>query len=94
MTTTLAATDKDFEQMMQMLGGFFVTQITSAAYSVADHLAKGPATAEQISKICPMWCRARQPRRLRSDSQTAARHWPEIPTTLVKSFSSLGQDIA
>ena len=43
MTTTLEATDKDFEQMMQMLGGFFVTQITSAvaAYSVADHLAKG-----------------------------------------------------
>ena len=53
MTTALEATDKDFEQMLQMLSGFFVTQITNAvaAYSIADHLAKGPATAEQISKI-------------------------------------------
>ena len=53
MTTALEATDKDFEQMMQMLTGFFVTQITGAVatYSIADHLAKGPATAEQIAKI-------------------------------------------
>jgi hypothetical protein len=42
------ATDKDFERMMQMLTGFFVTQIAGAVatYSIADHLAKGPATAE------------------------------------------------
>ena len=38
MTTALEATDKDFEQMMQMLTGFFVTQIASAVatYSIAD----------------------------------------------------------
>ena len=30
MTTALEATDKDFEQMMQMLTGFFVTQIAGA----------------------------------------------------------------
>src|SRR6266403_369099 len=48
-----AATDKDFERMMQMLTGYFVTQIAGAVatYSIADHLAKGPATAEQISAI-------------------------------------------
>jgi SAM-dependent methyltransferase len=48
-----AATDKDFERMMQMLTGFFVTQIAGAVatYSIADHLAKGPATAEQIAAI-------------------------------------------
>jgi gas vesicle protein len=39
----LSTTDKDFEQMMQMLTGFFVTQIAGAVatYSIADHLAKG-----------------------------------------------------
>ena len=38
---------------MQMLTGFFVTQIVDAVatYPIADHLAKGPATAEQIAKI-------------------------------------------
>jgi SAM-dependent methyltransferase len=48
-----AATDKDFERMMQMLTGFFVTQIASAVvtFSIADHLAKGPATAEEIAAI-------------------------------------------
>jgi len=53
MTTAAEATDKDFERMMQMMTGFFVTQIAGAvaAYSIADHLAKGPATAEQISTI-------------------------------------------
>ena len=53
MTTAAEATDKDFERMMQMLTGFFVTQIAGAvaAYSIADHLANGPATAEQISTI-------------------------------------------
>src|SRR5260221_7041311 len=53
MTTALEATDKDFERMMQMLTGFFVTQIASAVatYSIADHLAKGPATAEKIATI-------------------------------------------
>src|SRR5260221_4340922 len=53
MTTALEATDKDFERMMQMLTGFFVTQIAGAvaSYSIADHLAKRPATAEQIAAI-------------------------------------------
>jgi 2-polyprenyl-3-methyl-5-hydroxy-6-metoxy-1,4-benzoquinol methylase len=53
MTTAAEATDKDFERMMQMMTGFFVTQIAGAVatYSIADHLAKGPATAEQISTI-------------------------------------------
>jgi O-methyltransferase domain len=53
MTAASAATDKDFEQMWQMLTGFFVTQIAGAVatYSIADHLAKGPATAAEISKI-------------------------------------------
>jgi O-methyltransferase domain/Dimerisation domain len=53
MTTAAEATDKDFERMTQMMTGFFVTQIAGAVatYSIADHLAKGPATAEQISTI-------------------------------------------
>lgn len=53
MTTAAEATDKDFERMTQMMTGFFVTQIVGAVatYSIADHLAKGPATAEQISTI-------------------------------------------
>jgi hypothetical protein len=53
MTTAKEATDKDFEQMMQMLAGFWVTQIAGAVatYSIADHLAKGPASAEEISKM-------------------------------------------
>jgi O-methyltransferase domain/Dimerisation domain len=53
MTTASDATDKDFEQMLQMLTGFWVTQITGAvaSYSIADHLAKGPATAEQIASV-------------------------------------------
>jgi hypothetical protein len=51
MTTALEVTDKDFEQMMQMLTGYWMTQIAGAVatYSIADHLAKGPATAEQIA---------------------------------------------
>ena len=53
MTTALEATDKDFERMMQMLSGFWVTQIAGAVagYSIADHFAKGPATAEQIAEL-------------------------------------------
>jgi SAM-dependent methyltransferase len=53
MTTALEATDKDFDQMTQMLRGFFVTQIAGAVatFSIADHLAKGPATAEQIATV-------------------------------------------
>ena len=51
MTTALEATDKDFERMMQMLTGSWVTQIAGAVatYSIADHLANGPATAEKIA---------------------------------------------
>jgi Dimerisation domain len=52
MTTALNSTDKDFEQMMEMLTGFWVTQIAGAVatYSIADHLAKGPASAKEISE--------------------------------------------
>ena len=52
-TADFAPTDKDFERMMQMLTGFFVTQTASAVatYSIAEHLAKGPATAQQIASI-------------------------------------------
>jgi hypothetical protein len=43
LTTSLEATDRDFEQMMQMLTGAWVTQIAGAVatYSIADHPAKG-----------------------------------------------------
>jgi SAM-dependent methyltransferase len=53
MTIALEATDRDFEQMAQMLIGFFVTQIVGAVatYSIADHLAKRPVTAEQIATV-------------------------------------------
>src|SRR5258708_12677649 len=48
-----AATDKDFERMMQMLTGYFVTQIAGAVatYSIPDHLPKPPPPAEQIPAI-------------------------------------------
>jgi hypothetical protein len=53
MTTASEPTDKHFQLMMQMLTGFWVTQIAGAVatYSIADHLAEGPATAEQISNL-------------------------------------------
>ena len=46
-------TDEDFEQMMRTLIGLWMMQITGAvaAYSLADHLAKRPATAEQITAL-------------------------------------------
>jgi hypothetical protein len=48
-----ARTNKDFERMIQMLMGFLMTQIAGAVatYSIADHLAKGSATAEQIATL-------------------------------------------
>jgi Dimerisation domain len=51
MTTTLQPTQKDFDQMIQILTGYFVTQMAGAlaTYSIADHLAKGPATADEIA---------------------------------------------
>ena len=53
MTTALEATDKDFEQMMQMLTGASVTQITGAvaSYSVADHLAKALRLLNRLPKL-------------------------------------------
>src|SRR5690349_11946729 len=56
MTTTLQPTQKDFDQMIQILTGYFVTQMAGAlaTYSIADHLAKGPATADEIAT----WTRA------------------------------------
>jgi hypothetical protein len=46
-------TNRDFKQVMQMLTGAWVTQIAGAVgtHSIADHLAKGPATAEQIAAL-------------------------------------------
>jgi hypothetical protein len=51
MTTNLQPTGKDFDQMIQMVTGYFVTQITGAVatYSIADHLAKNAKTAEERS---------------------------------------------
>jgi hypothetical protein len=51
MTTTFEPTGKDFEQMIGFVTGFFQTQIAGAiaSYSIADHLAKGPATADEIA---------------------------------------------
>jgi SAM-dependent methyltransferase len=51
MTTTLEPTGNDFGQMMGFIMGYFQTQIAGAvaAYSIADHLAKGPATADEIA---------------------------------------------
>ena len=51
MTTILQPTGKDFDQMIQMVMGYHVTQIVGAiaTYSIADHLAKGSATADEIA---------------------------------------------
>ena len=51
MTNTVEVTEKEFQQMMQMLTGFAVTQIigVAAAYKIADHLAKGALSAKQIA---------------------------------------------
>ena len=51
MTTTFEPTGKDFEQMIGFVMGFFQTQIAGAiaSYSIADHLAKGSATADEIA---------------------------------------------
>ena len=41
----------DTDRMMQMITGYWATQIVHAAavYSLADHFFKGPATAEEIA---------------------------------------------
>lgn len=43
----------DNDRMMQMINGYWVTQIVNAAatYALADHLAEGPATAAQIAEM-------------------------------------------
>jgi hypothetical protein len=45
--------NSDTNRMMQMISGYWVTQIVHAAatFSLADHLAKGPATAEEIARF-------------------------------------------
>ena len=42
----------DADRMMQMITGYWVTQVVHAAatFSIADHLAKAPATAEDIAE--------------------------------------------
>ena len=51
MTTSLEPTEKDFGQMIGFIMGYFQTQIAGAIanYSIADHLAKGSATAGEIA---------------------------------------------
>jgi hypothetical protein len=41
----------DADRMMQMITGYWVTQVVhgAATFSIADHLAKAPATAEDIA---------------------------------------------
>ena len=43
----------DAERMMEMITGYWVTQVVHALamFSIADHLAKGPATAEEIADV-------------------------------------------
>jgi hypothetical protein len=54
MATSLEATDEDSERMTQMLTGSCLMQIAGAAatYSMAAHLAKGPATAAYPVQYC------------------------------------------
>jgi hypothetical protein len=49
----LEPTNEDSEQMMVTLTGFWLTQIAGAVatHLIADHLAEGPATAGQISRM-------------------------------------------
>jgi predicted O-methyltransferase YrrM len=46
-------TPSDYDRMMSMVTGHWITQIVHAIakYSVADHLALGPATAAEIAKV-------------------------------------------
>jgi hypothetical protein len=45
--------NSDTNRMMQMITGYWITQIVHAlaTFSLADHLAKGPATAEDIARF-------------------------------------------
>lgn len=49
--TNATTSPTDTDRMMQMITGYWVTQVVHAAaiYSFADHLAKGPATAAEIA---------------------------------------------
>lgn len=48
---TGSPTDEHYTRMMSMITGYWVTQIvrTVATYSIAEHLATAPATADQIA---------------------------------------------
>ena len=48
-STTLS----DNDRMMEMINGYWITQIVNAAatYALADHLAKGPAAAAEIAEM-------------------------------------------
>jgi hypothetical protein len=43
----------DNDRMMEMINGYWITQIVNAAatYALADHLAEGPATAAKIAEM-------------------------------------------
>ncbi|MBV8275002.1 MAG: methyltransferase [Verrucomicrobia bacterium] len=51
MTTSSKPTGRDFDQMMGIVMGGLQTQVAGAVatYSIADHLAKGSATADEIA---------------------------------------------
>jgi hypothetical protein len=43
----------DNDRMMEMINGYWITQIVNAAatYALADHLAEGPAAAAEIAEM-------------------------------------------
>src|SRR5215471_10850749 len=47
----MTTNQNDADRMMQMITGYWVTQVVHAAatFSIADHLAKAPASAEDIA---------------------------------------------
>src|SRR5580692_10281227 len=49
----LSMTLSDNDRMMEMINGYWITQIVNAAatYALADHLAKGPAAAAEIAEM-------------------------------------------
>jgi hypothetical protein len=51
-TRDIFGTQNDYAQMFQMICGFNVSQIvhTAALYSLAEHLAQGPATPAEIAE--------------------------------------------
>jgi hypothetical protein len=51
----LPADAEDYQRMMSMVTGFWVTQIVRAAalYNLAEHLAAGTSTPEAVAEVHP-----------------------------------------